>query len=335
MRKYLSRKSSYTVFFIINVIMAIIRLGVYPNQTITFHVVIFIAAYGLFIMAWEVLLLIHNYFETLFPIESMPTKRILIQVFLTTILFTIFSKVLFKSASYAFGIEISDLLDKVIYLLNFLIAVIFNLTLFGTQYFFQWRRDLISKTNLEKEQAVVKYDALRNQLNPHFLFNALTSLNSLIFENQQLASDFLQQLSKVYRYILQSRDKSTVSLQTELNFIAHYIFLLKTRFEDAISITVAVADDDLDKGIVPVMTQILIENTVKHNMISVSNPLMIALTSDGDYLIVTNNIIKKTTVETSNKQGMENLKSLYNYLTDKPVEVIATETLFTVKIPLI
>ena len=335
MVRYLSRKRSYTVFFIINLVMAVIRLGVFPNQTVIFHIVIFIAAYSLFILAWEILLLIHNYFEKLFPVESMPTKRIFIQIFLTTILFTILSKALFGFASRVFHIEISNLLDKVIYLLNFLVAVIFNVTLFGTQYFYQWQRDLISKTNLEKEQAVVKYEALRNQLNPHFLFNALTSLNSLIFENQQLASDFLQQLSKVYRYILQSRDQSTVSLQTELNFIDHYIFLLKTRFENAISITVDINEDDLDKGIVPVITQVLIENAIKHNMISVGEPLTIMITSNGDYLIVGNNIVKKTTVETSNKQGMENLKSLYAYLSDKAIEVMDTTTTFTVKIPLI
>ncbi|MEZ4808984.1 MAG: histidine kinase [Allomuricauda sp.] len=335
MTRYLSRKRSYTVFFIINLVMAVIRLGIYPNQTITFHIVIFIAAYGLFILAWEMLLLIHNYFEKLFPVESMPTKRIVIQILLTTILFTILSKALFGFASYVFGIEISDLLDKVIYLLNFLVAVIFNVTLFGTQYFYQWQRDLISKTNLEKEQAVVKYDALRNQLNPHFLFNALTSLNSLIFENQQLASDFLQQLSKVYRYMLQNKDITTVSLQTELNFIAHYIFLLKTRFEDAIEVVIHVADDDLDKGVVPAMTQVLLENAIKHNVISIDQPLKISIASNGDYLIVENNIIRKKNVETSNKQGMENVRSLYNYLSDKPVEIIDTETTFTVKIPLI
>ncbi|MBK6839619.1 MAG: histidine kinase [Bacteroidetes bacterium] len=81
---------------------------------------------------------------------------------------------------------------------------------------------------MQLEQSLVKYDALRNQLNPHFLFNALASLNSLIFENQQLASDYLQQLSRVYRYTLQNKDKQTVSLQTETDFIRHYIFLFKT-----------------------------------------------------------------------------------------------------------
>ena len=160
--------------------MAIIRLGIFPDQTIQFHVVIFIAAFTLFVIAWETLLLIHNYFEGKFPIGRNPTTRILIQIFLTTILFTIFSKALFLSGSYFFKIEISSMLDKVLYLLNFLLAVIFNLTLFGTQYFFQWKRDVVMKANLEKEQVAVKYDALRNQLNPHFLFNALTSLNSLV-----------------------------------------------------------------------------------------------------------------------------------------------------------
>lgn len=335
MQRHINRKNSYIVFFVINVVMAIIRFGIFPNQTITFHIVIFIAAYSLFIMAWEVLLLIHNYFEKLFPLDRTPTKRMLFQIGLTTLLFTLFSETLFTTASIIFKIEISSMLDKVLYLLNFLIAVIFNLTLFGTQYFYQWKEDLVGKVNLEKEQVVIKYDALRNQLNPHFLFNALTSLNSLIFENQQLASDFLQQLSKVYRYILQNRDKSTVSIRTELNFVQHYVFLLKTRFEDAISIDIQADESDMDKGIVPVLSQILIENAVKHNTISKENPLTISIRTANDYLIVENNIIQKTNVESSNKLGMENLKSLYNYMSERPLEIEETKHRFIVRIPLI
>ena len=191
------------------------------------------------------------------------------------------------------------------------------------------------KANLEKEQVAVKYDALRNQLNPHFLFNALTSLNSLIFENQQLASDFLQQLAKVYRYILQNKDNSTVSLRSELKFIEHYVFLLKTRFGDAIRIEINAEEEDMDKGIVPVLSQILLENAIKHNSISKENPLTVSLITENNFLIVENNIVKKTNVENSNKMGMENLKALYNYLTDRPVEVEEKDDRYIVRIPLI
>ncbi len=167
------------------------------------------------------------------------------------------------------------------------------------------------------------------------MFNALTSLNSLIFENQQLASDFLQQLSKVYRYTLQNRDKATVSVRTELNFVKNYISLLETRFGEALEIKVEVDENDLDKGIAPVVSQMLLENAVKHNIVCLDCPLSISITSKNEYFIVENNIVRKTQVETSNKLGMENIKDLYKYLTDRPIEIEDFENRYIVKIPLI
>ncbi|CAN0489559.1 unnamed protein product, partial [Phaeothamnion confervicola] len=160
-------------------------------------------------------------------------------------------------------------------------------------------------------------------------------LNSLIFENQQLASDFLQQLAQVYRYTLQSKGKETVSIRTELDFIMHYISLLKTRFPNDLQFTIRIDDDTTDKGIVPVTSQMLIENVIKHNIISSDRPLKISITTTTDYFIIENEVNKKDQIETSNKQGLENLKSLYKYLTDKPVEIIEANNLFTVKIPLV
>jgi len=163
----------------------------------------------------------------------------------------------------------------------------------------------------------------------------LPELNSLIFENQQLASEFLQQLSKVYRYTLQNRDKDTVSLRAEMDFVKHYISLLKTRFGDAIQFTINIEEQDLEKGVVPVISQMLIENVVKHNSISLENPLRISMTTNGNYFIVSNNINKKTQVENSNRLGLQNLKDLYKYLTEKDVSIDATANHFTVLIPLI
>ncbi len=335
MNQFISRKNSYTVLFMINMAMAVIRLIIFPDQSIFFHVVIFIGAYSFFILGWESMILQHRFFEGIIPFERMPVVRICIQIVLTTIILTILSLIFFSNISRIFQIEIPDLLYNVIYLLNFLLSVIFNVTLFGTMYFYQWRHDLVNKSNLEKEQAIAKYNALKNQLNPHFLFNALTSLNSLIFENQQLASDFLQQLSKVYRYILQSRDKETISISAELKFVEHYIFLLRTRFGKSILINIQVNELDMDKGIVPVLIQMLIENAVKHNVISKEKPLVINISTDTEFLTVENNIISKNKVETSNKMGLENLMALYKYLIDKPIEIKEMKDRFKVRIPLI
>jgi LytS/YehU family sensor histidine kinase len=150
-----------------------------------------------------------------------------------------------------------------------------------------------------------------------------------------LASQFLQQLSKVYRYVLQNKDKNFVSLQTELDFIKNYILLLKTRFQDALFIDVSVKKEIREQAIVPVTLQILIENALKHNIADRDKPLKIEIFVIDDYLIVSNNIQLRKLVDTSNKQGLGNVKSLYSFLTEKPVIIEQTENRFAVKIPLL
>src|SRR5262249_11801226 len=156
---------------------------------------------------------------------------------------------------------------------------------------------LVVAERLEKEKSQVQFDNLKNQLNPHFLFNALTSLNSLIFENQSLASEFLQQLSKVYRYVLQNKEKNFVTLQTELDFIQHYVSLLHTRFGPALFIEVEVAAPMREMALVPVTLQILIENALKHNIVDPKRPLKIDIVTMGDYLVVSNNLQVRKRVE--------------------------------------
>jgi two-component system LytT family sensor kinase len=199
----------------------------------------------------------------------------------------------------------------------------------------QWKMSLIQAERLEKEKTQVQFDNLKNQLNPHFLFNALTALNSLIFENQTLASHFLQHLSKVYRYVLQNKDKNFVTVQTELDFIQNYVFLVHTRFASMLSITFNVDGDSREKAIVPVTLQILIENALKHNVADKDRPLSIRIETNDEYLVVSNNLQLKKLVETSNKQGLENLKSLYSFLTDKPVLISSNDSEFSVSVPLV
>lgn len=219
--------------------------------------------------------------------------------------------------------------------LYILASVIVN-SIFITDYFIdQWKFSLVQTERLEKEKTQVQFDNLKNQLNPHFLFNALTSLNSLIFENQALASQFLQHLSKVYRYVLQNKDKNFVTVQTELDFIQNYVFLLNTRFESALTITFRVDVHSKEKAIVPVTLQILIENALKHNVVDKDRPLSIRIETNDEYLVVSNNLQLRKLVETSNKQGLDNLKSLYRFLTDKPVKIESNEVGFSVSVPLV
>lgn len=188
---------------------------------------------------------------------------------------------------------------------------------------------------LEKEKAQVLYENLKQQLNPHFLFNSLTSLSGLIRTNSPVAGTFLESLSKTYRYILKSSDHETVTLEEEIKFANSYIRLQQTRFKQGLEINIQAAQDTLHRKIVPVTLQNMIENAIKHNIIDEESPLVIDIYTEQDSVIVRNNLQKKNSVETSNKKGLGNLQSLYRYLSDRPLEIKTNSTSFQVTIPLL
>ncbi len=196
--------------------------------------------------------------------------------------------------------------------------------------------DLLGKAQLlEKEKALVQYESLKQQLNPHFLFNSLTSLSSLITIDPKAAIVFLDSLSKTYRYILKSSEQETVPLSEELKFVESFVKLQKTRFGEGLQVQFKISEDDFHRKIVPVTLQNLIENAIKHNIIDEDDPLVIEVFVEDGYLVVQNNLQKKTFVETSNKRGLSNLKSFYKYLSDKEIAVVEDGMKFTIKIPLL
>lgn len=196
--------------------------------------------------------------------------------------------------------------------------------------------ELQSKAQLlEKEKVMVMYENLKQQLNPHFLFNSLTSLSGLIEADQKMAGSFLEQMSKIYRYILKNRDSELVSVKEELAFVQTYINLQKTRFKEGLQVRINVDEEELYKKIAPVTLQNLVENAMKHNIIDQETPLVIDITSNDGYLQVKNNLQRKSMVETSNKQGLASLQSLYQYLSERPMFIEETKELFSIRIPLI
>ena len=188
---------------------------------------------------------------------------------------------------------------------------------------------------LEKEKFNLQYHHLRNQVNPHYLFNTLTSLDGLIQTNPSLASEFVRHMSKVYRYTLQHKDNEVVSVAEELEFIRHYKELLSIRYGDGLIINEQICKEATEKGIVMITLQLLIDNAIKHNSVQPSSPLKISIRNEGDYLVVQNNLQLRKQIETSNKQGLQQLKQLYQYLSDKPIDVEENGRQFTIKIPLL
>ncbi|WP_373519307.1 2TM domain-containing protein [Pricia sp.] len=192
-----------------------------------------------------------------------------------------------------------------------------------------------------KEQKIIagtasaKFDALKNQLDPHFLFNSLNVLTSLIEENPQQAQKFTTSLSKVYRYVLEQKNKDLVSVDEELQFAKTYIELLKMRFEGSIVFDIPDASQDPEAKIVPLSLQLLLENAVKHNIVTASKPLHIRVFEEDGGLVVYNNLQEKQTVKKSSGVGLRNIQQRYGILTDKTVEIEKKDSDFRVRLPIL
>lgn len=197
------------------------------------------------------------------------------------------------------------------------------------------RHSVEEKEMLKRESLSAQLNALRTQVNPHFLFNNLNTLSAIITEDPPLAVDFVQQLSKVYRHILEVKDEKSISLKDELAVLKAYAFLLKTRFGHNLDIDIDVADEKMQKRIVPLSLQLLMENAIKHNIVSADKPLKIEVFAENGSLVVRNNLQRKNQLHESTGIGLENIRNRYKLLSDKIVTVTENGNVFTVSIPLL
>ena len=182
---------------------------------------------------------------------------------------------------------------------------------------------------------MAQLNALKTQVNPHFLFNNLNTLCSIIPENPDQAVAFVQQLSKVYRHILEVKDEKSIPLKDEMAVLEAYAFLLKTRFGDNLEIDMQVDPKQMEDLIVPLSLQLLMENAIKHNIVSQDRPLKIIVKIIDGRLVVSNNLQKKNQIIESTGIGLTNIRNRYKLLTDKLILVTETLNDFTVSIPLI
>jgi len=188
---------------------------------------------------------------------------------------------------------------------------------------------------LQKENLQSQFETLRSQVNPHFLFNSLNVLTSLIRIEPDLAEQFTIQLSMVYRYVLENKEKDLVNLETELDFLKAYTFLLNIRFSGKMKILVNLPDKKLQLKVVPLALQLLIENAIKHNTFSKNQPLQVDVFSEDDYLVVQNNLQLRGSHVQSTGVGLENIASRYAYFTDRKTFSGVDGDKFVVKIPLL
>jgi Histidine kinase len=198
-----------------------------------------------------------------------------------------------------------------------------------------WIKSIEKNEELKRENLQAKYEALKNQVNPHFLFNSLNTLTGVVEQKPELATLFIKRLSDIYRYVLEQNDKEIVPIHKEMKFVENYIFLSKMRFGEALIFNSDLPTDS-NIQIVPHGLQMLVENAIKHNIISDDMPLKIEIETEDGFIIVKNNLQrKKTTISGTEPLGLANLKNRYEYLSGASVEVIESDGKFIVKLPII
>lgn len=206
-------------------------------------------------------------------------------------------------------------------------------------YMNKYKRAQVEAEQLKIQNIEARFDALRNQINPHFLFNSLNVLSSLVYKDPDTSARFIEQLSYVYRYLLFNQDQKLIPLKDELDFLNAYIFLLKIRFQENLQVNVNVAEPYRQLCVAPSTLQILIENAIKHNVVSRRDPLTIDIFAENgvspNRLVVRNNLNPKTMTENSSRLGLKNIQSRYSFLTGEDSVSIVRDDHFTVKVPLI
>lgn len=221
------------------------------------------------------------------------------------------------------------------YYVSFVISVVITAIFYAVYYYRNKQEKEVIEQKFIAGSAAAQFDALKNQLDPHFLFNSLNVLTSLIEENPAMASKFTTSLSKVYRYVLEQKNKELVTLEEELKFAELYMSLLSMRFEDSIVYSAPAHLKNPNAKVVPLSLQLLLENAVKHNQVMPSRKLMISIAEENGALVITNNLQRKEVLKESMGFGLRNIRDRYALLTSQPVEIIQTEKEFRVIIPII
>lgn len=232
-----------------------------------------------------------------------------------------------------FSVTYNDILIKA-GILIFLAILLFEVIYFAYFSYKSYTTYQIASVKQKRKQIELQLRALKSQLSPHFLFNSLNTISSLIYKDISRAEVFIRKLATLYQYTLDSYDKKLVSVQEELNFVNSYLFLIKTRFDRSFECFIELPEDVLQTRIPPLALQMLLENAIKHNQLQTGNPLKVTIDVQGDFISVTNNITDIPHKVSSFKIGLKNINSRYLLLAGKGIQV-SNEEVFQVKIPII
>ena len=277
--------------------------------------------------------------DTYFGVDNYPPKRIFfgfiisfIVTLATIFLLQMIKEVFINNVSFLHFIA-NERPEN--YIGSSLITFVVVLGIHAFHFYKKLQENRVKEQKIIAGTASARFESLKNQIDPHFLFNSLNVLSSLIEENPDNAQRFTTSLSKVYRYVLEQKDKELVSIEEELSFAKTYMNLLKMRFENSLTYEIAIENIDPEAKVVPLSLQLLLENTVKHNVISEQKPLHIKITIEKEYLVIQNNFQKKEVLQERQGVGLQNIINRYGIITNRKVIVAQNEDAFIVKIPVL
>jgi len=296
------------------------------------HIAMIISA-SIWVALWKGNEVVSFFIDLKYQWLNDPVKRLIWGILGHSVFSSIAVLVIIKSYENFLNISTGNVWYTV--LLGIGVTILMTLILQSREFLINWKNLAIESERIKKEAITAKYETLKNQVNPHFLFNSFNTLSNLVFEDQELAARFIKKLSEVYRYVLEVRNKELISLKEELDFVKSYVFLQKIRHENAL-----IYEEDIsgEKSIqVPPMSlQMLVENAIKHNIVSEDQPLTIKIYSKNKHLVVENNLqIKNIIKEEGSGVGLENIKARYQFLSGSPISVDESHGKFIVKLPLI
>ena len=290
------------------------------------------------ILVWEGNLRLDRVMDLRFPWHKNPAKRLLLHLPASLV----FSSITIYISMYFFDLYVCKIPGEksgqfVVFaiVIGTLVSIILLAVEIGAQFFRKWKRSLVEVEKYKAQSLQAQLQNLKDQINPHFMFNNLSVLSSLVYKDQDKAVDFINQLSKVYRYLLDSHNCEMVRLEEELSFVRSYTYLLQIRFDRNLSVNFDISESSKHLLLPPMALQILVENAIKHNEVSEQLPLRIQIRSSDSTLEVSNNLQLRSSGENGSKNGLKNIRGRYTFFTTREIEIQETTAAFTVRIPLL
>lgn len=287
----------------------------------------------MWVLLWRGNSMLTQYADTRISWLENPLKRFVAGMFITVVYTTCIILVTMYAFNWTFGFTFGDNFQPTV-IVSVAITLMVSFFLHARGFFLNWRKLELDAAKLRNENLSSKYESLKSQLDPHFLFNSLNVLTNLVYSDADKSATFIKQLSEVYRYVLEVRSKELVPLAAELKFVESYLYLQQIRFGDKLKIENKL--QDVEGLMPPLALQILVENAIKHNVISEDDPLTISMFAQDNQVVIENNLQKKTLLtEPSTGIGLDNISRRYEFLTGQNIVIEETASAFIVKIPLL